>query len=341
MPTRKVTRLLRRYKWLVLAIIIVISIIYYYSLLDPVNSSQSDQTNVIDRIEVSDTLTLLIREYEDFDNTVPTFAKSAKRNGLPVVVVSNGRPYPPMSLPSGTKMLILNQPPNKDAPKSGDYIRTSHVAIIPDGCNITDFNYLFYMMSNLRSESTDVKTIAAPCKSQNIQNLCQGLNVDLKKWTLKYYESMDYCDAVLGKFVLVMNTKDFLSLPHPYMRPVNDALFIQGALRNWKVVIYRKSNFTMSSKLYIDPHKHWKHRMKETERLKVLYQKFGFKLVQYSDGREQYFGCSKQSGRCFGTVHNDMPEFLYQGKWTPPCCLKALRTTARYVFRILKSQGVR
>nr|KAI8725879.1 fukutin-related protein-like [Biomphalaria glabrata] len=42
----------------------------------------------------------------------------------------------------------------------------------------------------------------------------------------------------------------------------------------------------------------------------------------------------KYSPRCFGThSKNDMPEYLYEGRWPPPCCLKALRETAAHVFK--------
>jgi len=36
-----------------------------------------------------------------------------------------------------------------------------------------------------------------------------------------------------------------------------------------------------------------------------------------------------------------MPEYVHQGRWTPPCCLRALRETARHVFKILESENVR
>lgn len=53
------------------------------------------------------------------------------------------------------------------------------------------------------------------------------------------------------------------------------------------------------------------------------------------------FGCSKETPRCFGTVVGDTPAYLYEGRWTPPCCLRALRETARYVVGVLEAAGVR
>ena len=231
--------------------------------------------------------------------------------------------------------------------------------LIADGCYVSRADSLIYMMSRLNDQSDDVKVIAAPCvkpiapnntgvggangkkQASSMAHLCQGLSVDLRKWTLSYYDSTDFCDSLTGPHVLVMTTKDLLSFPYPLTRPVQDAIFIQSALRKWKVTVFYEDEFTMDRTLYEDPHKHWKHKFRTTERVKELYRKFGIKLVQNADGTQEYHGCSRETPRCFGTVVNDMPEFLYQHRWTPPCCLKALRTTGKYVFNLLQSQGIR
>ncbi|NWU87674.1 FKRP protein, partial [Onychorhynchus coronatus] len=49
----------------------------------------------------------------------------------------------------------------------------------------------------------------------------------------------------------------------------------------------------------------------------------------------------KDTPRCFGTVHARTPQYLLAGRWTPPCCLRALRETARHVARELEAAGVR
>ena len=54
-----------------------------------------------------------------------------------------------------------------------------------------------------------------------------------------------------------------------------------------------------------------------------------------------YHAIFQESSRCFGTVVDDTPEYINRDRWTPPCCLDALRKTARHVFRILDSQDVR
>jgi len=60
-----------------------------------------------------------------------------------------------------------------------------------------------------------------------------------------------------------------------------------------------------------------------------------------SNGEVEWYGCGKTTARCFGTVVQDMPEYLFAKRWTPPCCLEGLRQTARHVFAKLKASGVR
>lgn len=59
------------------------------------------------------------------------------------------------------------------------------------------------------------------------------------------------------------------------------------------------------------------------------------------EGEERWYGCSKDTARCFGTVLDETPEYLYEGRWTPPCCLRALRATLRHVIKVLEACGVR
>ncbi|XP_061300437.1 ribitol 5-phosphate transferase FKRP, partial [Pezoporus flaviventris] len=48
-----------------------------------------------------------------------------------------------------------------------------------------------------------------------------------------------------------------------------------------------------------------------------------------------------ETARCFGTIHAGTPQYLVAGRWTPPCCLRALRETARHVVSVLEESGVR
>lgn len=68
---------------------------------------------------------------------------------------------------------------------------------------------------------------------------------------------------------------------------------------------------------------------------------FSIKKVIQSNGEIEWYGCNRDTPRCFGTVVDSMPSYLYIGKWTPPCCLYNLRNVARHVFERLDESGVR
>lgn len=80
----------------------------------------------------------------------------------------------------------------------------------------------------------------------------------------------------------------------------------------------------------------------DEERRKNLYQTFGLKKVITEKGTTEWYGCSRDIPRCFGSIIIDsMPSYLYEGRWTPPCCLSNLRRTAKHVFNCLDDAGVR
>lgn len=99
--------------------------------------------------------------------------------------------------------------------------------------------------------------------------------------------------------------------------------------------------FQQGRPLFLSTHLKWKHSSASKERFKMLYEDFGIKKVIQNHGEIEWFGCNKSTSRCFGTVVNDMPEYLFAGRWTPPCCLEGLRQTAKHVFKILKESNVR
>uniref|UniRef100_A0A8C7S924 Ribitol-5-phosphate transferase n=1 Tax=Oncorhynchus mykiss TaxID=8022 RepID=A0A8C7S924_ONCMY len=93
--------------------------------------------------------------------------------------------------------------------------------------------------------------------------------------------------------------------------------------------------------LFSSAHNQWKADSHLKEATSQLMRNFGLKRLLLADGKEQWHGCGKETKRCFGTVRDDTPEYLYLERWTPPCCLRALRETTKYVINILESSGVR
>nr|XP_030118020.3 fukutin-related protein [Taeniopygia guttata] len=134
--------------------------------------------------------------------------------------------------------------------------------------------------------------------------------------------------------VLLLRTRDLFSLPFPLTVPVSTSLSLQAAARGWRLLLL-PSSFPPSPR--VSPSRAG---VAESRR-RALLQRFGIKLEVLPDGSRRWHGCGKDTARCFGTVRAQSPEYLLAGRWTPPCCLRALRLTARHVLAQLEASGVR
>ncbi|XP_066494357.1 ribitol 5-phosphate transferase FKRP [Tiliqua scincoides] len=294
-------------------------------------------------------MTILIREFEDFENYVPDVVRSFIRQNpeVPVVVAADHLPYPPMVLPStpNVKVLILKPAPDQPASASRPevYVRTEYVALVPDGVKADATFQLERMLEELKAGQGKVEMVAAPVHSLAPLQ-CLNLKVSLRRWTAEYTAappSSKVCTALRGEAVLLLHTKDLFNLSMPLAKPLLTSLFIQTSLREWAVRILDISFSAVHRPLFTSSHNQWKaDNLAKASHLQ-LFQDFGIKRVILEDGKEQWFGCSKETPRCFGTIHDDTPEYLYQNRWTPPCCLRALRETAKYVINVLETSGVR
>ena len=156
----------------------------------------------------------------------------------------------------------------------------------------------------------------------------------MKIWSLKYVINEDLlsCDD-FRKPVAILTEKSILSnLTDPFMKPFYESFFIQLKLRKYNLHLHNEVFFNIGKVLLTDQHLKWKHESRLSQNRKPFYKKIGVKYIVNSNGVEEYHGCSKQTPRCFPSVI-DVPYYLFDGRWTPPCCLKGLRETARHVFR--------
>ncbi|EMP27085.1 Fukutin-related protein [Chelonia mydas] len=260
---------------LALAIVINLLILYYVSRLQ-----QRMLHRHRDHVQPSSRLlpvpqklgvTVIIREFEDFENYVPGVVQSflKQKPEQPVMVAADTLPYPPLVLPDvpNVQLVILKPAPDQSAHVSRPemYVKTEYVALVPDGVKVDSTRQLDRMLEEFKANQGRVQMVAAP-----VQSLAPLHCLNLKPTSL--------CSA-----------------PH-----------------------------TTSGR----------------QRMRV-FRDFGIKRVLLEDGKQQWFGCSKETPRCFSTVHDDTPEYLYQNRWTPPCCLQALRETAKYVINVLETSGVR
>lgn len=291
-------------------------------------------------------VTVIIREFEDFENRLNETVNNFKRISpyLTMIVVSDNVPYPPvkLNLTQTVRFVNLQLKPDSDHPEKvlSQLITTPYIMFVPDGTNVTTAAALLLTLRNVGKRKF-VKALAIPVGSEKLR--CPGLDVHLRTWTVDFYtfdggEGM--CDYVQGDHALLMLTSDLFSLTSPFERPLYVSLYMQMTLRRWKTGIYIGEVFKKIS-LFKDFRSEWKHKHLEELRLETSMRKLGIKQVVYDKRKRSYFGCTKYTERCFDTVISDMPDFLYQGKWTPPCCLKAIRETAKHVFDVLTRCSVR
>ena len=136
---RKLYRTLRNLLTSKRNVVLVILVIFLLFHLFPSNRNRKwsdhgrDGGGNVKHVSVPDSLTIVVREYEDFDNRLYKTIVSANEAGIPTVVVADDVPYPPVKLPKRTIAITLNTSPGQQAWEFQQYIRTTHVAIIPGG----------------------------------------------------------------------------------------------------------------------------------------------------------------------------------------------------------------
>nr|CAD7404016.1 unnamed protein product [Timema cristinae] len=351
-----------RIKWakvVTLAVIIfnLIGLYYIWKLLSYVNidkhydhlRSNTGSSLHNERSHVVKDLTIVIRKFEYFENDIPETIQSLMSvfPKVPILIVSDTLPYPPLNLKelnkNGTfvKLINLNFNFNRLFEEKNPlfHIKTNFVLIIPDSTRIS--SKLFNVMLKELKVQPD-RLISTPFLNSNVKD-CLKLKLELKEWYLEYIltSDSDLCDVVKGKQVILLETGILRRLPDPFMLPFPEALYIQTSSKNIKVKLLRNQVLRDGKPLFETTHAQWKVRQAEQGRRRHMYQTLGFKKVVLEKGAVEWYGCTRETPRCFGTVTNDMPQYLWEGKWTPPCCLEGLRRTARHVFDQLEAAGVR
>jgi len=293
-------------------------------------------------------IVFVIWDFEDFENDISDTVRNLSTTKADIVIISDHRPYPPLALPMIDTVHLVTTDTHLSSSvierQSEYYINSaSYVFLVPDGVRIS--GNLQHAVEFLREVSAVDRTIAMVAfPVENTDIMCLDVNADAKRWTLEYKaaENETFCDAIGGKeFVLLMRKEAVLNLSSPFLRPFSNAIFIQTAYRTLKLIIDKQRILSIHiTPLYKGIHNRWKHSQAEQSHLRLTYKELGFKLIKHANGRQEWYGCSRDTDRCFGTVIDDMPEYIYQGRWTPPCCLRALRETAKHVLQILESDHV-
>ncbi|XP_065067817.1 ribitol 5-phosphate transferase FKRP-like [Rhopilema esculentum] len=306
--------------------------------------------------DVDKTITVVIYDFEHFENDIRNTVKSflAFHPAINIIVVSDELPYPPIDLPAGnSKLVVLNVPPYSAAAEGRPltHIRTEYTLFVPDSFHLRDESGLVRMLDSLVSTESRSPIVAAGAQGQNEQvPECNKLTFDYRRWTLKYSDHQEKppvekdsntCESVDGKVAVLMRTSKLQKFASLFVRPFLKGLFIQAVLRNWKVKLLKEnSSFFQRKRLFATDHNRWKHENYVKRHNKDLFRRFGIKRVIKKDLSEEWYGCTKDTQRCFGTIINDVAAFIYKGRWTPPCCLQNLRETTKHVLNIFEVYNI-
>lgn len=297
--------------------------------------------------EIAKFLTIIIREFEDFENNVLSTISHLQKliKGINIIVISDRLPYPPLTKPrdlKNVKFVTLNLMLDRSAEEVSvrGLIKTDYVLFVPDGVVISSLQEFYKFLIEFNTYYF-TKAMVVKTGKQNLT--CPEVVISIKKWTLEMRDftgSEGSCDFVEGDQAILLRTSDLADLQSPFTVPLSMSLYIQFVIRKWKILVYKKNVFLPRKELK-DPHSSWKHKHNEEARKKSLMQKFGLKQLVYNMEKKVLYGCNKDTERCFQTVINDVPDFIQENKWTPPCCLQAVRETAKHVFRIFNQYNLR
>lgn len=339
-------RLRRRLKFLLLAFVLGIAMYMIHNWLQE-DVRKAEETLKITRKSLEPSLTVIVQDFDPFHNDLYYTVSYIARNftDINVLVVTEKLPYPPVKIPKlpNVKLVVMKNDVKKRLNDSRPeyHINSNFVLFIPDGA-IFD-NYFIKKFERFVNTFDDSRYegFAVPLRGANLK--CHGIIFSVRTWTLEIGGrlSASKCGYVSGEHGILLPTKHLYELSNPFLTPTFTSVYLQLSLKYYKFVILDDFYLINVHRQKPDAQTVWQQKQVHSVRLKKLYSELGVKLVLHDNKREEWYGCHKDSLRCFDTVYNDMPEFLYQGRWTPPCCLKHLRETAKHVFNVLEQSKVR
>lgn len=262
-------------------------------------------------------VTVIFREFEPYEHdlkeTLISFGSVFSR--MKLLVVSDSQLYPPIDKLPPTAECVRLQKDLFDFPNSSlsHRIKTDYVLLSPDNVRLTQPAVLTELVKALIKQPDQMAAVSVD-ETKTVE--CLDLRLDVRQWTLSYRQNADksakLCDAISGQHVVLLSTSLLFSLPFPLERPLFESLYIQTASRGIGVQLLEDLHVTKPvRRLFRTSHLEEKKARYEDYRRRMMLDKFGVKKVVRKNVVEWY-GCNKQSARCFGTVVGDTPEYLYK-----------------------------
>ncbi|XP_012274509.1 fukutin-related protein [Orussus abietinus] len=291
-------------------------------------------------------VTVIIRQFETFENDVASTVESVLTSfpTVPILIVCDELPYPPLELDFANESMrnvrLINLQPafNKSFEERNplSYIRTKFVFFLPDATRLTTRQVIQDIMTYV----TKFGAVAVPVGKGSLN--CLGMGLKVKEWTLRLTTiAGTECDAVMGKHATAMESKTLRRLSDPFLLPFTDAMYVQTTALEIKIHIMKNHRFNEGKPLYRSHQAQWRVQQLQQNRERIMFEKLGIKKVTRASNTVEWYGCSRETIRCFGPVINGVPSYLYQNRYTPPCCLAGLRKVAHHVIDKLEEVGIR
>lgn len=316
--------------------------------------SSSNETSNAEKSENRNKITVIILEFEFFDNDLTETLRSICRlSSVAVLVVSQIPIYPPVKRPNDCDITFFDHSfhLNRTSIDSRieSHINSELVLVVPDSTRIVSEEAVYESIRRLNQLNANERTertalVIAIGDDQQLKSQCVAINFNVKRWSLQYSrrQSADSCDAFEGnEFAVLAKKSHILRLNSPFIRPFIQSFYIQSKLSAIKVSLFEDLVLRRGRKLFVTDRNRWKHELWTKDRTKKFFSFIGVKKVIDSDGFVHWFGCNKESARCFPTVIDETPDYLWANRWTPVCCIENLAKTGRHVFQVLESHSVR
>ncbi|KAG5883704.1 hypothetical protein JTB14_007423 [Gonioctena quinquepunctata] len=299
---------------------------------------------------ISKLITVVIREFELNENDVTLTAHSFINlfPNIQLFILYDELPYPPLDIAltnnslSNVKFVKLSA-----SLKTSFYdhyplsqIKTKYVLFVPDSTRPPSRQSLQIMINELNKVTGSIVVAPVSNRKKNMDFL--RINVNVREWTLRYSSAKNLdSDGVASKHVMLVESQTLRRLSNAFLLPFPQSLYIQTTALDMKVKPIKGLVFNEGKPVLRSHHAQWKQKQTQLAKKKNLYNLFKIKQVVRETGVTEWYGCTKETPHCFGTVLESMPSYLYENKWTPPCCLLNLRKTARHTFNMLDEAGIR
>lgn len=216
-----------------------------------------------------------------------------------------------------------------------NFIHFDNIFLIPDKLHLKE-GIEEYLWSLLPLQRKQVQVVASDVNAK-----CSSIHLSRVKWRLEFSNRTECDHSFSDSNSFLMRSETFVTLSYPLLRPLSQSIFLQGKSKHLQFKMHYateylnyssgSSGLEVSSRLsYI-----------QSKRMSDMYEQLGIKEIIESNGSSRLLGCKREETRCFPSIVDDMPSYLHQGKWTPPCCLEHLRETARHVIRVLEAYKIR